>query len=772
MAGNEDIFKKMMKTGHSAAWDQQWDKAASAYRTALEEVPDHPLALANLGLALFESRQYEEAIQVYKKATQVSQTDPVPFEKVATLSARLGQIQEAILYHMKAAELYIKAQDAQKAIQNWANVIQLDTENISAHKYLAMVHERLGHQQQAISEFLATASLFQHSGNASKAAEMIGRALHLDPESLDARQAQSMLRNGQPLPKPLRPQGGTAPLAMAQVKQLETPVSIETSLDPIAETLQKALTRLAEILFELSEESAEIPAARRTSMQTIVRGTGALDTRRAERTQVMLHISQAIDYLTRENDSKALEELEMAIQSGLKSSAAYYILAYLQIKAGNLDIGLQNLKIPVKHEVYALGTHLLAGQTLYQMKQLPGALLEYLEAIKAADVSLVPPEQAAGLRSLYEPIIETQKQLNDPSEQEQLYNNLHELLMQPNWRSRLIQARSQLPKPEEGMPPVPLAEMITQTRSSLVIDYIGKVHSLAKAGLLRTAMDEAFEALKEAPSYLPLHTLIGDLLTREGRTQDAITKYNVVARGYSSRGEISQAVDILRRIIQVAPMDLAARNNLIEQLSSRGSISEAIVEYINLAEIHYRLADLDMARKTYTSALHLAQKGPDSQSWSIKLLHRMADIDMQRLDWRQALRVYEQIRSLQPDDIQLRKNLVILNLRLGEIQQVSKELSNYLTYLQNSGRREEAIPYLEDLIKEEPKHTLLRRALAEEYRLVGRIPDAITQLDIAGEFLRDAGDREGAIQAVEAIIAMNPRNVADYTSLLTKLKSG
>ncbi len=285
-------------------------------------------------------------------------------------------------------------------------------------------------------------------------------------------------------------------------------------------------------------------------------------------------------------------------------------------------------------------------------------------------------------------------------------------------------------------------------------------------------MDEAFEALKLAPSYLPLHTLIGDLLAREGRTQDAINKFSVVARAYSARGEISQAVDLLQRIVRAAPMDLIARNNLIEQLASRGSISEAVAEYVNLAEIYYRLADLDMARKTYTSALHLAQKGPDSHSWSVKLLQHMADIDMQRLDWRQALRIYEQIRTLQPDDIQLRKSLVILNLRLGEIPQVITELANYLTHLQNTGRRPEAIPYLEDLVNEEPKQPLLRRALAEEYRLAGRIPDAITQLDIAGEFLRDAGDRDGAIHTVEAIIAMNPRNVADYTTLLAKLMSG
>ena len=41
-------------------------------------------------------------------------------------------------------------------------------------------------------------------------------------------------------------------------------------------------------------------------------------------------------------------------------------------------------------------------------------------------------------------------------------------------------------------------------------------------------------------------------------------------------------------------------------------------------------------------------------------MRRMADIDMQRLDWRQALRIYEQLRTLEPDDPSVRKSLIEL----------------------------------------------------------------------------------------------------------------
>ena len=284
-------------------------------------------------------------------------------------------------------------------------------------------------------------------------------------------------------------------------------------------------------------------------------------------------------------------------------------------------------------------------------------------------------------------------------------------------------------------------------------------------------MDEAFESLKFAPSYLPLHTLIGDLLIEDNRLQDAITKYNVVAEAYSVRGEASQAISLLRRIVQASPMDLVARTRLIDQLAARGQVDEAIGEYIELADIYYRLAELDQARTTYTTALRLAQQGNANRAWSVKLLKRMADIDMQRLDWRQALRIFEQIRTLEPNDFTVRKNLIDLNIRLNQSPQVTAELDSLIGYLQSTSRRADAIPLLNELVSEYPQQVIVRRYLAEEYHQAGNIPEAVAQLDALAETLLNSGDRPAAIQIIEAIVAMNPPNLGDYKNLLVKIKS-
>jgi tetratricopeptide (TPR) repeat protein len=770
MAGREDLFQKTMNMGHSMAWDQQWDKAAVAYRKALEEFPNNPKALSSLGLALFELQRYDESLQVYQKAAQASPNDPVPLENVGQLSGRLGNHQQAIQSFLNAAELYIKSQDTEKALTNWERVTQLDPEHITAHSYLAMVHERLGHTQRAAAEYLMMASLVQRTGNAEKTVEIVRRAINLDPNSPEAHQAQILLKSGELLPKPTLPPGERDELLLEKVKPKQSPKIADTGLDPVEEARKHALTRLAAILFDLTDAAGNLHAPK-PALQVISPHRAEPDPMVTERANIMLSIGQAIDFQSNDQEAQAAEELEKAHAAGFTDPALSFDLGYLRARGEQWESALVHLQTAAKDTDYTLGSHILLAHVQRQMGQLPQAVTESLEALKVADAQVVPPDQADGIRQLYEPLIEAQAHQSDTVVMEQVCDNVREILLRPNWRSAMITAREQLPKSEEGIPPMPLGELLVQAQSGRVIETMGKVKILARAGHLRTAMDEAFESFRYAPTFLPLHTLVGDLLLQEGRTQDAVSKYSVVAEAYSVRGEASQAVTLLRRIVQVVPMDMAMRTRLIDLLATNGMVDEAIGEYMELANIYYRLAELDLARKTYTTALHLAQQDGANPSWSIKLMRRMVDIDMQRLDWRQALRIYEQLRILEPDDPGVRKSLIELNIHLSQLPQATTELDGFLTHLESTGRREEVIPFLEELVKENPKQGILRRALAEEYRQAERIPEAVTQLDGLGNLLLTAGDREGAIRVLETILALNPPNSKDYQSLLAKIKT-
>lgn len=769
MAGSRDNFSKAMNLGHSAAWDQQWDQAAKAYQVALEEFPEDPKALVSLGLALFEMHHFDESLLAYQKALKASPDDPLPSEKVARLSARLGRTSDAIQYAMKAADQYIRRQEVKKAIECWVQVTQWNPAEITAHMYLAMVHERLGHKLQAIREFLVVASLYQQGGNQEKAEEMIERAIHIDPTSVEGRQALHMLKTGLPLPKPLHSIGNTDTLRPKEIKESAPKEPSPTGLTPIDEANKNALARLAEILFNMPD-AMENRVSSAADISSIVKGTSTVVYKQSGQSRIILLIGQAIEHQTDGQEEVAIGELEKAIAAGLKDQSAYYNLGYLLLKYGQPEKALRNLQVAVKNNTYTLASRLLMGRIEQELGHPRNAAVEYLEALKMADSLCVPPDQAADLRQSYEPYIEAQSQVEDPKAHMKVSKNIESLLSHPDWRMRTLQAREQIPEQEEGMPPLPLAEILLHAQDSQVLEAIGRIHQLVKAEYLRSAMEEAYAALVKAPYYLPLHLLIGDLLHKQGYAQEAMEKYNIVAEAYSARGEASQAVAFLRRVIKTSPMDMKARARLIDHLVAQGSMDDAVREFLDLGDLYYRLAELDQARKTYTKALNLARQGGANRAWFVKLLQRMADIDMQRLDWPQALGVYKQIRNLTPADGKIRRDLIQLNLRLDQSREAAEELASFLAFLQGNGRQQEIIPFLEDLVKEDPQQILPRRVLAEQYQRSGKINETAVQLAETGEILFETGKKEEARKVIETLISMNPSNLGQFTSLVKKIQ--
>ncbi len=765
MAGREDVFQKAMNEGHSAAWDQNWDLAAKAYLKALAEFPESAKALNSYALALYQLQQYDDALKAYIRCARVAPDDPVAFEKIAQINERLGNLKDAMQSALHAAELHLKLRDVDKAVENWLSVIQLNPENIQARSRLALIHEKTGQTRQAVVAYIALASILQNAGNLQKAVEILQHAAQIDPQSGELQQALNLVRQGKVLPRPTRPKGGTGPLRMAAVKELSAPRQlIQESPDPINEARQQALRVFADVLFDMEDDSDN--AVVRRGLASIVKNTNQVNVQQVEQTKVLLHLSEAIDAQTKENDSLAIDELRHAIDNGFSHPAAYFDLGLLLFKTNQLADSLHSLQQCVKHNDFALAARMLSGKILRSLNQDKQAAAEYLEALKIADVSVVAPDHAEAVRQLYEPLIDSAGRETDARAHIKLCENVEQMLMRVNWRAYLVKMRDEMPK--SGEQALPLAEIIIQAQSSQVIEAMKTVNELARSNRLRSAMDEAFHTLLYAPTYLPLHILIGELLIRDGRTEDAITKFTMVANSYSVRGEAAQATSVLKRVIQLSPMDLDSRNRLIEQLTARGQLDDAVAEYLDLADIYYRLAELDLARKVYTTALRMAQQPSSNLDWSIKILQRMADIDMQRLDWRQAIRVYEQIRTIRPDDSSVRESLIELNLRLAQVPQAQTELESFVSYLE-ANKQDEIQPFLKKLAEDHPEQVMIHRAIAEQLHKNGHTSEAISELDAVGDRLIESGDKLGAAAVIKQILSMNPPNAEQYKTLLAQL---
>ena len=770
MTGDKTVFNKAINAGHSAAWDQNWTKAAEYYQAAVDEFPENPKALRNLGLSLFQLKRLEESMQVYLKAAEFDNKDSLTMERIALIAERLGQIDIVVEYGMKASTIFMENNHIDKAIDNWLRVIMVDPENTEAHSNLANVYEKTGRKPLAIQEYLAMAALYQRKGQRTKAEEYINKAIEIDPNSNQSIKARETLSSGEDLPEPIRMKGGTGPLRMADIRQMESAGTTDQALDPVSEARKTALMKMAGALFELSTRIDQTPDENRKALDEILEEPEGGEKDKENLTLIKKHLGQAIDAQTHGKDSDAREELEHALKNGFHDPALFFDLGFLHAREDRLESALRYLEQAYRQKEYNLASRLLMGEIHLKMEHPGEACREYLEALRIADSMIVPGDKSESIRQMYDPIIESYDNDEDVEEQEKICQVIDELLNNPDWKKKVEDGRAQLPENEDDSMLLPLGHLITQAKGSEVIDAMRSVRELIKEKKYRSAMEEAYFSLQYAPTYLPLHSLIGDILLKQDNQAEALAKMSVIADTFQVRGESDQATGMYKKIMKLSPMDVNAHNRLINHLISQGQTDDALVEYIKLAELYYNQAELDLARKTYTSALKYCQNSKSNNNASIRILKRMADIDMQRLDLRQAGRIYEQIRTIDPDDPDTRKAIVDLYIRLGKLPQADAEIDNFFVQLSSNYKRDEAMRFLEDLLVIHPREELLIRHLAEEYRLAGRVEKAVEQLTVLEDIYSEGNNKSGAMQVLESIISLNPPERDDYLKKLNALK--
>jgi len=749
MAESINLFNVEMNKGHNAAWDQDWQKAADHYQQALEINPDDPNALVSLGLALFELGAYDESIEYYSRAIEVSPNDPLAHEKKSQLHELLGQSQEVISPALFASELYLKQGNISKSIECLVRVIRVEPENLPAHSRLALIYERTGHKQRSVNEYLMVASLFQQRGDIGSTREAVDHALEIMPDSKEANEALSIISAGQLLPKPVSVdlENPRIPLPESGSRTEASRASQVSELNPIEEAHQSAISALANFVFEQDSGG-----------QNGQSGDAGL-----------VHIRQAVILWSQDSKGAAADELEKALEFGLDHPAAYFELGSVRAQEDRLESAIRYLQRAVQAPDYALAARLLIARTFRYMDRLSEAATNYLEALRLADAQLVPGDQTADMSRMYTPIIEAEAKQTDPQIKNQLCDRIEKLLVRPGWQAYINQARGDFQIDLEGVPAIPVGELLSNPQGDRIVESVGQINRYARSGYWRSAMEEAFFAIQFAPTYLPLHTYMGELLLKQDHLAEAIEKFGAIAKTYHARGETDHAVKILQRLIKAAPMDLGARNQLISLQEEMGLYEDAVAEKVNLAGVYYNLADLSHAREVYLDAFKIAQNYRADPDLKINILYHLADIELQSLDWKQAEEIYAQIQSLNPDDSQATEKLIELKLRLGQDDQAINEIEDYVAYLGITGEKESGLEYLNKLVKEYPERIYLHRKKADLLQERGQTELVIQEYDAIGELLLDAGDRQGAIEVIENILALDPPDKEQYEELIKTL---
>ena len=186
-----------------------------------------------------------------------------------------------------------------------------------------------------------------------------------------------------------------------------------------------------------------------------------------------------------------------------------------------------------------------------------------------------------------------------------------------------------------GIPPLP------EPLRSQVIASVRDIENYVAHGLLTAAIEECLRVIEMAPQYLDVHLMLGEIYVKQGKTEQAITKYAILIDTYLVNGRVDDAIATYRRILELEPNNLTYRVRLINLLASHGRTEELMRERMTAAESYLRLGYADKAIQEYEQAL---QENPNHVP--MRLNYALALMKAGRAA--QAIGEYQRVLQLDP----------------------------------------------------------------------------------------------------------------------------
>jgi len=725
---NYALYDETLRKAHSYAWEGKWDKALEEYRRAASLNPDAPDPYVGIGGVYAQLGRWDEAIEAYRKASEVEPYDLAIKEQLANALAKAGKKKEAAETYMDIASLYWQRKQVRKTIESLTKAVKLAPHLPEPYLQLARVYEHIGENILASKAYTNLASIYKDQGQRDQALNYCNLALKLDPNNTKAKTLQTALQYGEQL----------LPL-LEEVEEIH-------EASPVEVTRQQALSQLAEIIFE----GPVTPTGRR------------VDTL----------LGQALDAQSRGDVDEAIANYRQVLEAGLDIPAVHFHLGLLYKEKLMLDEAIRHLSIAVEHPQYALGSHFALGECYKISGQVDKALKHFLEALKIVDLSTLGHTQADELIKLYRSLADSLLARGDRERALSFIQSLMDFFSAKGWEDKVKELRKHIRAFEDEGIALSLAEIMEAPHPEEVLRSLSLSQELMRRKLLDSASEECLRGISDAPFCLPLHIQLAEIMIKDGHIEEGVEKYLLIAQDYELRGIPYRSVNILKRLIRLIPMDVNIRARLINTLVSCGQIDEAIEQYIQMGELFYELADIKRAIEGYRQALLLAPRSSDEKGWRRKILPKLGDLYAQIMRWPEALQAYEELKELEPDNRELRKNLIILYGRLNRHREEIRELEELLREFKRQNKLTEAVEFLEELVKEQPQSQALHSILARLYLERGMKDKAVEQLDALGELQLEAGKIEEAKETIRTIISLAPKEAAAYQMLLERLESG
>lgn len=623
------VFNEAMEASRAAAERGDWGTALDEAETAIAARPDDADARSELAVALYHNGQYARAIKVLEGLHAKFPDELVTLAYLARAYEGDNQHSNAAATLITLGEQATAQQLLNDALEAFEEAVRLAPDDERPRIHLAEVLVALGERIRAAEQCMHIAQHRHAEGDSAGAREALDEALSLDSGSHQARRLLAELNKAHAAPSD---DGSRAP--------------------------------------------AVSDAARITQLAT----------------QAMAH--QRAGEIT-----EALQLYNAAIHAGAERPDVWYNSALLHAQQGEHDAASTLLQQALTSPEYEIKAATALGNAQRNTGDAVTAIDTYTIAIAKIDPNMISRADATDVIELYHAAADTYAEQNDFTRASALCETLATMLQQKRWgrdladqqralakqfTQRLMTSRLQQFSPNQAAPTTawsklaslhmrhgtsafgeaeedpfatfqsfaanneqllaPVTPIDTAACSEPVARLVEASGRFIEQGLVWAAIDACHEVIRHDVAYLPIHLRLSEIYERQGRVEDALSKYRTLIDTYVARENIEDAIAVYERIFDLAPDNMDAREQVVALLRQVGRTDTAAVEAITVANTAFRLGQTSRALAEF-EAIHTW--APPSTLLHVE--HGRALLKLER--WQEAAAQFEQATEREPEHV-------------------------------------------------------------------------------------------------------------------------
>jgi pilus assembly protein FimV len=280
---------------------------------------------------------------------------------------------------------------------------------------------------------------------------------------------------------------------------------------------------------------------------------------------------------------------------------------------------------------------------------------------------------------------------------------------------------------------------------------VGAAQKFVSRGQFEKAIQEYQKLLKAEPNDIRTWLKIGDLYTRMGARKEATETYLKVAEQYTKNGFHLKAVAVYKQVLKIDPTLLDIHQYLSDSYVRLGLTSEALIQLEQLAELFQRMG---MSNRMLEVLARMADLDPGNIATRLRIAEHLSKEGQVREAALHFAGAADQLKAQgrMEDYIKVAERLLYHD---AERIDLARELSQL--YLERA-QYKRALAKLQVCFVKQPRDLAVLEMLAGAFRGLGQPEKAISVYKEMTSILGEQGQGDEKRRILELVLELDPQN--------------